>query len=155
MDGFGQTIGDRPTPGVGQRPLPLEDADAAIAGHPPASYIRRSRSAILLGALLKIGVILLNLSALFGWLAAALLPALLASFLLLRRRFSIAATVTAGAFTGFGIGLLTALFELAWYRQLWTVFNLVAEPFLGLLVGLVSAGFTWILLVRFTSPRGR
>lgn len=143
------------TPGVGQRPLPLEDADAAIAGHPPSFYVRKARFAVLLGGLLHVAVFAYNLSGIYPWLLKILIPLFLGGYVFIRRQLTIPATATTGAFVGLGLGLLAAVIEISWYRQLWTVFNLVSEPLISLLVGFFAAGAIAVVFARIRISGGR
>lgn len=48
--------------------------------------------------------------------------------------------VAAGAFTGIAVAIFMALFKIFWYREFWTIINIVTEPAIRLLEGLFISG---------------
>ena len=52
----------------------------------------------------------------------------------------------AGLIVGFGV----AFFKLFWYHQLWTVFNLITEPLITALIGLIIVGVGGWIYFRFS-----
>ncbi|MBU1130792.1 hypothetical protein KJ840_01530 [Patescibacteria group bacterium] len=54
--------------------------------------------------------------------------------------------VFAGAMGGLVTGCVLAVFQLFWYFQLWTFFNLIGGP---LLMALIGAVITWLVYILF------
>lgn len=131
-----------------QRPLPLEDADAAIAGHPPAYYLKKTRGFVVIGVILHVIAFALHLSGLYGWFIKLVLAALLGVIFVGPRHLTPKVAAAGGATLGLVMGLIVAIIEIVWYRQLWTVFNLIAEPLATALLGLAASWLFGVLTLR-------
>ena len=56
--------------------------------------------------------------------------------------------LTASVLGGLVAGVILALFQLFWYRQLWAFFNLIGQPLLLAAEGLVISWLTWQLFFK-------
>jgi hypothetical protein len=55
-------------------------------------------------------------------------------------------TLTAAVLGGLAVGVILAVFQLFWYWELWTFFNLVGQPLLLAMEGLV---ISWLIIKLF------
>lgn len=155
MNPLGDVVPEAPVISDGQRSLPLEDADAAIAGYPPSFYVRKTFALVLLGVALHVLTFIFASPLFYGWMIKVVISVLASVALFMRRRVSLASAAVAGATAGLFMGLLTAIVEVAWYRQLWTVFNLIAEPLASGLIGLVAGWLAGIVVIRLARRERR
>jgi hypothetical protein len=87
-----------------------------------------------------------------GWKVAYV-----ASWKTLPHRMRIYAAGMAGGITGISLGITLSLFKVFWFRQLWTIFNIVTEPSFRLIEGLLvalAAGLVTLLIVGYRQRHG-
>jgi hypothetical protein len=101
----------------------------ALGSHPSAYLLVESVLALL--------VFLAELIV-YGWLAVRAVTVTFNKTLPPLMRW-VTATL-AGGLTGLGVGVVMSLFKIFWYRAGWTFFNIVTEPSLRLIEGLLVAG---------------
>jgi len=74
----------------------------------------------------------------YGWLGASVYIHSGTKTLPLGMRWATA--MISGAITGLGVGLMMTFFRIFWYREFWTFLNIITEPAIRLIEGLVVAG---------------
>lgn len=121
--------------------------DSLVAGKSLKFYWQSVRwFIIILVALEAINIIYGNYN--YGhWIIEAFVFLLFNFWLMRMKRVELKAAMTATIFLGIGSGLLLAIFEIIWYYQVVYLLNLLRQPVIVTVVGMV-VGFTFYLLFK-------
>ncbi len=124
------------------------EIDALIAGKSLGFYWKVSKFFILLMVVLEIANVILELYRYGNWIIEIVLFAILTLWLLKRYRVKIAVALFASIMISIVSGLLLAIFDTIWYRELWYLLNLVRKP---CIISVVGIGSTFIFYLLFQS----
>ena len=97
---------------------------------------------------LEIANVILELYQYGNWIIEIVLFAILTLWLLRRFKVKIAAALFASVMVSIVAGVLLAIFDAIWYRELWYLLNLVRKP---CIIGVVGIGTTFIFYLLFQS----
>jgi hypothetical protein len=67
----------------------------------------------------------------------------------------IASAALAGGLTALFLGIVMSLFKIFWFRDTWTFFNIVTEPTIRLLEGIVVAGLVGLITLAIARRKKR
>ena len=81
----------------------------------------------------------------YGWLGWKV--AYKASWKTILTSMKIASAGLAGGLTAVFLGVAMSLFKLFWFRDTWTFFNIITEPTIRLLEGIVVAGLAGLITI--------
>ena len=90
----------------------------------------------------------------YGWLGWKV--ALKASWKTILTSMKIASAALAGGLTALFLGVIMSLFKIFWFREIWTFLNIVTEPTIRLLEGLIVAGIAGLIttaLIKYKKRR--
>ncbi len=118
-----------------------------IAGKSLSFYWQTIKWFILLLLVLEVSNIAFNIYEYGHWIIEAVVFLLFNFWLLRIRRLEFNTALTASIFIGIGGGLLLAIFEIIWYRELVYLLSLIRQPFIITGIGVV-ASFTFFLLFK-------
>lgn len=122
--------------------------DALIAGKSLGFYWKVGKFFILLMVVLEIANVILELYQYGNWIIEIVLFAILTLWLLKRYRVKIAVVLFASIMISIVAGLVLAIFDTIWYRELWYLLNLVRKP---CIISAVGIGSTFIFYLLFQS----
>lgn len=118
-----------------------------IAGKSLSFYWQTIRWFILLLLVLEVANISFDIYEYGHWIIVIVVFLLFNFWLLRIKRLEFNTTLTASIFIGIGGGLLLAIFEIIWYRELVYLLSLIRQPFIITGIGIV-ASFTFFSLFK-------
>jgi len=119
-----------------------------IAGKSLGFYWKASKFFILLMVVLEIANVILELYQYGNWIIEIVLFAILTLWLIKRYRIKLAVVLFTSSMVGVIAGLLLAIFDTIWYRELWYLLNLIRKP---CIISAVGIGSTFLFYLLFQS----
>ncbi|MDD5039701.1 MAG: hypothetical protein PHY34_00965 [Patescibacteria group bacterium] len=130
--------------------------DASIAGKSLLFYWRATRIIIVLLILLEIGAVVYDLFLPYGpWIADAIAFVLMTGWLLKRYQVRLSTAIAAAIYVSCIAGLLLVIFDLAWYRELVYLLNIIRRPFITGCIGIAITFGTYLIYQTLTTKRNR